>query len=88
MHVVKGPSFSFLQVWDVLSNNEVINIVDSAPKRSIAAKLLVKRAVQAWKHKYPYYHVDDCTAICLFLNDQSVNVRGNNRHHMKHLHCS
>ncbi|KAJ1416301.1 PPM-type phosphatase domain [Sesbania bispinosa] len=59
-------------IWDVLTNNEVINIVASAPKRSMAAKLLVKRAVQAWKCKNPCYHVDDCTAICLFLNDEPV----------------
>ncbi|RDX99070.1 putative protein phosphatase 2C 74, partial [Mucuna pruriens] len=56
-------------VWDVLTNSEVINIVASAPKRSMAAKLLVKHAVQAWRCKYGY-KVDDCTAICLFLKDQ------------------
>ncbi|KAK7390275.1 hypothetical protein VNO78_25576 [Psophocarpus tetragonolobus] len=55
-------------IWDVLTNSEVINIVALAPKRSMAAKLLVKRAVQAWKHKYGIM-VDDCTAICLFLKD-------------------
>ncbi|WVZ16069.1 hypothetical protein V8G54_009051 [Vigna mungo] len=54
-------------VWDVLTNSEVINIVASAPKRSMAAKLLVKHAVQAWRRKC--FKVDDCTAICLFLKD-------------------
>ncbi|WJX42901.1 hypothetical protein P8452_30075 [Trifolium repens] len=57
-------------IWNVLSNDEVINEVASAPKRSLAAKLLVKRAVKAWKNKYPFYYVDDCSAICLFLNDE------------------
>ncbi|KOM57981.1 hypothetical protein LR48_Vigan11g101400 [Vigna angularis] len=55
-------------VWDVLTNSEVINIVASAPKRSMAAKLLVKHAVQAWRRKC-VFKVDDCTAICLFLKD-------------------
>ncbi|KAG4922202.1 hypothetical protein JHK84_051049 [Glycine max] len=59
-------------VWDVLTNSEVINIVASAPRRSIAAKLLVKRAVRAWRYKYPGSKVDDCAAICLFLGEQSV----------------
>jgi len=73
----------------VLSNIEVITIIASAPKRYLAAKLLVKRAVQAWKQKNPYYHIDDCSAICLFLNDQPVNVRGNKRHRSKNLqYCS
>ncbi|CAJ2656106.1 unnamed protein product [Trifolium pratense] len=61
-------------IWNVLSNEDVINEVASAPKRSLAAKLLVKRAVKAWKNKYPFYYVDDCSAICLFLNDDQVNV--------------
>lgn len=71
----------------MLTNTEVINIVASAPKRSLAAKLLVKCAVQAWRHKYPLYHIDDCAAICLFLNDEPVNVKRNNRHHLKKMRC-
>ncbi|XP_027337259.1 probable protein phosphatase 2C 65 [Abrus precatorius] len=55
-------------VWSVLTNNEVINIVASAPKRSMAAKLLVKHAVEAWRQKCGF-KVDDCTVICLFLKD-------------------
>ncbi|CAL0306261.1 unnamed protein product [Lupinus luteus] len=56
-------------VWDVLTNNEVITIVASAPKRSMAAKILVKHAVHAWRHKYPSSEIDDCAVICLFLNE-------------------
>ncbi|XP_019435913.1 PREDICTED: probable protein phosphatase 2C 65 [Lupinus angustifolius] len=56
-------------VWDVLTNNEVISIVASAPKRSMAAKILVKHAVHAWRHKYPTSEIDDCAVICLFLNE-------------------
>lgn len=59
-----------MQVWDALSNANVVKIVASAKKRSNAAKLLVKRAVRAWKRKYPESKIDDCAVICLFLKDQ------------------
>ncbi|KAF2306492.1 hypothetical protein GH714_018554 [Hevea brasiliensis] len=36
-------------IWDVLSNFDVIRIVASARKRSLAAKMVVKYAVRAWK---------------------------------------
>ncbi|KAI4368259.1 hypothetical protein MLD38_016835 [Melastoma candidum] len=55
-------------VWDVLSNREAIDIVSSAPSRSVAAKTLVESAIFAWKHKYPTSKVDDCAVVCLFLN--------------------
>ncbi|KAK7349739.1 hypothetical protein VNO77_07362 [Canavalia gladiata] len=57
-------------VWNVLTNDKVMSIVASAPKRSMAAKLLVKHAVQAWRLECGL-KVDDCTAICLFLKDQT-----------------
>ncbi|KAH7867397.1 hypothetical protein Vadar_032856 [Vaccinium darrowii] len=57
-------------IWDVLSNEDVITIVASARKRSIAARLLVDCAVRAWRHKYPNSKVDDCAAICLFLKNK------------------
>ncbi|KAH7842590.1 hypothetical protein Vadar_007047 [Vaccinium darrowii] len=57
-------------IWDVLSNDEVAEIVASARKRSIAARLLVDRAVKAWRHKYPNSRVDDCAVVCLFLKNQ------------------
>ncbi|KAK9291142.1 hypothetical protein L1049_009330 [Liquidambar formosana] len=56
-------------VWDVLRNNEVVKIVASARKRSIAAKLVVDSAVEAWRVKYPSSKVDDCAVICFFLKD-------------------
>ena len=56
-----------LQIWDVLSNKEVIKIVSSASDRSKAAKQLVDRAVRAWRRKFPTSMVDDCAAVCLFL---------------------
>ncbi|CAM8970752.1 unnamed protein product [Rhodiola kirilowii] len=54
-------------VWDVLSNTEVIQIVASATKRSLAAKLLVEKAVRAWRFRYPGSKTDDCAVVCLFL---------------------
>lgn len=60
----------FSQIWDALTNANVVKIVASAKKRSTAAKLLVKRAVRAWKRKYPGSKIDDCAVICLFLKDQ------------------
>ncbi|XP_009800840.1 probable protein phosphatase 2C 65 [Nicotiana sylvestris] len=57
-------------LWDVLSNDEVIRIVATARKRSIAARLVVHHAVRAWKYKYPCAKVDDCAVVCLFLKRQ------------------
>ncbi|GAU17162.1 hypothetical protein TSUD_177920 [Trifolium subterraneum] len=79
-------------IWDVLTNNEVVNIVASVPRKSTAAKILVKRAVRAWRYKYPGSKIDDCAAICLFLDDhqsvlshsQSTNTRRSRHHRSKH----
>lgn len=54
-------------IWDVLSNEEVIEIVASAESHSRAAQAVVESAVRAWKHKYPTSKVDDCAVVCLFL---------------------
>ncbi|KAI6698560.1 hypothetical protein NL676_018679 [Syzygium grande] len=56
-------------VWDVLSNAEVVRIVASAKKRSVAAKLLVAHAVLAWRTKYPGCKIDDCAVVCLFFKN-------------------
>ncbi|KAJ0244596.1 protein phosphatase 2C 33 [Hirschfeldia incana] len=61
-------------IWDVLSNEEVVKIVASAPSRSSAAKALVETAVRAWRHKYPTSKVDDCAAVCLYLNSNGSNA--------------
>ncbi|KAI8030733.1 putative protein phosphatase 2C 33 [Camellia lanceoleosa] len=60
-------------IWDVLSNNEVVDIVASAPSRSTAARALVESAVRAWRRKYPTSKVDDCAVVCLFLDSCSDN---------------
>lgn len=57
-------------IWDVLSNEEVVDIVASAP-RSTAARLLVESAVLSWKTKFPFCKIDDCAAVCLFFDSNS-----------------
>ncbi|KAK9141132.1 hypothetical protein Scep_010813 [Stephania cephalantha] len=60
-------------VWDVLSNNEVVDIVASAPTQSSASRFLVESAVRAWRSKYPTSKVDDCAVVCLFLDSSPDN---------------
>lgn len=61
------------QVWDVISNEEAVQIVSSAPKREKSAKMLVKRAARAWKTKRPGVAVDDISAICMFFHSSSTS---------------
>ncbi|CAK9206347.1 unnamed protein product [Sphagnum troendelagicum] len=56
-------------IWDVLSNDEVVHIVASAPTRATAARALVESAVRVWRLKYPTSKVDDCAVVCLYLDD-------------------
>lgn len=55
-------------VWDVLSNEDVVKIVSSAPSRASAARVLVESAANEWKLKYPTSKMDDCAVVCLFLD--------------------
>ncbi|KAG7010695.1 putative protein phosphatase 2C 52 [Cucurbita argyrosperma subsp. argyrosperma] len=55
-------------VWDVLSNDEVVEIVYSASTRSSAARMVVDSAAREWKLKYPTSKMDDCAVVCLFLD--------------------
>lgn len=55
-------------MWDVLSNEEVVDIVSSAPTRSSAARILVDSAAREWKLKYPTSKMDDCAVVCVFLD--------------------
>ncbi|KZV47659.1 protein phosphatase-2c [Dorcoceras hygrometricum] len=59
-------------IWDVLSNEEVVNIVASCPTRSNASRTLVERAVRCWRSKYPTSKVDDCAVVCLFLDSNET----------------
>lgn len=65
---MNGSNLVSLQVWDVLSNEEVVEIVSTAPTRSSAARILVDSAAREWKLKYPTSKMDDCAVVCLFLD--------------------
>ncbi|CAA2961300.1 probable phosphatase 2C 34 [Olea europaea subsp. europaea] len=56
-------------VWDVISNQEAIDIVSSKPEREEATKRLVECAVSAWKRKGRAAAMDDISAICLFFHE-------------------
>jgi hypothetical protein len=58
----------FRQVWDVLSNEETVQIVAGTPDREKVAKRLVECAVRAWRRRRWGIAVDDCSAICLFFH--------------------
>ncbi|KAJ0971922.1 hypothetical protein J5N97_019881 [Dioscorea zingiberensis] len=77
-HLTERDEFVVLAtdgLWDVLSNKEVVDIVASAPTRSIAARSLVESAVRAWRFKYPTSKIDDCAVVCLFLDsDTSISA--------------
>ncbi|XP_047083885.1 probable protein phosphatase 2C 66 [Lolium rigidum] len=55
-------------VWDVLSNKDAVDIVAAAPSRATAARALVDCAVRSWRLKFPTSKIDDCAAVCLFLD--------------------
>ncbi|OEL25148.1 putative protein phosphatase 2C 38 [Dichanthelium oligosanthes] len=61
-------------VWDVLSNDEVISIINKAPSRVSAARFLVESAQRAWRIRYPTSKTDDCAAVCLFLNTEVAST--------------
>lgn len=56
------------QIWDVLSNEEVVKIVASCKDRSTAAETLVQRAARTWRTKFPASKADDCAVVVLNLN--------------------
>ncbi|XP_020210594.1 probable protein phosphatase 2C 34 [Cajanus cajan] len=55
-------------VWDVISNQEAVDIVSSTPDRTDSAKRLVECAMRAWKRKRRGIAMDDISAICLFFH--------------------
>ncbi|KAB1213932.1 putative protein phosphatase 2C 73 [Morella rubra] len=60
-------------VWDVLSNQEAVQIVSSTSDRERSAKRLVECAVRAWKHKKRGIAMDDVSAICLFFHTHPLD---------------
>ncbi|EEF49923.1 probable protein phosphatase 2C 34 [Ricinus communis] len=70
-HITSSDQFVVLAtdgVWDVISNQEAVQIVSSASDRAKAAKCLVESAVHAWKRKRKGIAMDDISAICLFFH--------------------
>ncbi|CAL0311204.1 unnamed protein product [Lupinus luteus] len=55
-------------VWDVISNEEAIDIVSSTIDKAKSAKNLVECAMHAWKSKRRGIAMDDISAICLFFH--------------------
>ncbi|KAF3795713.1 putative protein phosphatase 2C 73 [Nymphaea thermarum] len=64
-------------VWDVLSNQEAVEIVSSAEQKETSAKILAESAVNAWKRRRPGLCADDCSAICLFFQSSSPRRQNN-----------
>ncbi|MED6156423.1 hypothetical protein PIB30_014389 [Stylosanthes scabra] len=58
-------------VWDVISNEEAVDIVSSTPDKAKSAKRLVECAAHAWKRKRRGIAMDDISAICLFFHSSS-----------------
>lgn len=68
-------------IWDVLSNEEVVEIVASSSSRSSSASTLVEAAVHAWRRKYPTSKVDDCAAVCLYLRNTAYHSSNSDVNH-------
>ncbi|KAF3599527.1 hypothetical protein F2Q69_00039158 [Brassica cretica] len=70
-HISNRDQFVILAtdgVWDVISNEEAIDIVASTAERPKAAKRLVEQAVKAWNKKRRGIAMDDISAVCLFFH--------------------
>nr|GEV81336.1 probable protein phosphatase 2C 52 [Tanacetum cinerariifolium] len=70
----------YFTIWDVLSNQQVIEIVSSVPTRSSAARILVDSAAREWKSKYPTSKMDDCAVVCMFLDGKMDSESDNEEH--------
>lgn len=64
------------QVWDVVSNQEAVDIVSSTPDKAKSAKRLVECAMRAWKRKRRGIAMDDISAICLFFHSPLSTEHG------------
>jgi serine/threonine protein phosphatase PrpC len=62
-------------VWDVISNQEAVQIVSSTADREKSAKRLVECAVGAWKHKKRGIAMDDISAVCLFFHTSNLTMQ-------------
>ncbi|CAN8255762.1 unnamed protein product [Cochlearia groenlandica] len=58
-------------IWDVVSNQEAIEIVSATAEPAKAAKRLVEQAVRAWNKKRRGISMDDMSVVCLFLHSST-----------------
>ncbi|KAH7847151.1 hypothetical protein Vadar_022550 [Vaccinium darrowii] len=75
-HITNQDQFVVLAtdgVWDVISNEEAVEIVSSTPDRAKTAKRLVENAVRAWKRKRRGIAMDDISAVCLFFHTSPLS---------------
>ncbi|KAJ9557177.1 hypothetical protein OSB04_011791 [Centaurea solstitialis] len=73
-HITTKDQFMVLAsdgVWDVVSNEEAVEIVSSTANKAKSAKRLVDHAIRAWKHKRRGIATDDISAICIFFHNNS-----------------
>jgi hypothetical protein len=68
-----------VQIWDVLSNEEVMELIASAPTRATAAHTLVEGAIRVWQLKYPSAKIDDCAVACIYLDDATLPISQNSK---------
>ncbi|KAI3695065.1 hypothetical protein L1987_78053 [Smallanthus sonchifolius] len=59
------------RVWDVISNEEVVETVSSTVDKAKSAKRLVDCTIRAWKRKKKRIATDDISAICVFFHNNS-----------------
>ncbi|XP_071698714.1 probable protein phosphatase 2C 34 [Rutidosis leptorrhynchoides] len=60
-------------VWDVVSNEEAVEIVSSTTDKAKSAKRLVDYAIRAWKRKRRTIATDDMSAICIFFHTKCTS---------------
>lgn len=53
----------------MLSNCEVASIVWEAESAQAAARAVTEAASAMWRKKFPNAKRDDCTVVCLFLEE-------------------
>ncbi|KAI3676004.1 hypothetical protein L1987_85600 [Smallanthus sonchifolius] len=81
-HITTRDQFMVLAsdgVWDVISNEEAVEIVSSTEDKAKSAKRLVDRAIREWKRKRKGIATDDISAICVFFHNNN-NTSSNQIH--------
>ncbi|CAI5489305.1 unnamed protein product [Closterium sp. Naga37s-1] len=69
-HLTSEDEFIILAsdgLWDVMTPQEAMSAVLSAPTRQTAARHLIAQARSLWAAKHQSVRPDDCTAVVLFL---------------------